>query len=534
MERVHFKQKKIIVEDKRFQRKNTHFEVSTKVKYQQHQNQKNQRLYCMIFLPLILLLAKQIYHPAINIGNRKSFFGTIVAKKHHSFTCSRSMALNDEMDILLHKFNIRTITLFIKIDVTDFETTNTLSRFEKQKMIKSKLEAKIEACANYAYNLKSHFEDFNYTVQTVRIATNPFEEYLCNPNESFDVNDVSSRLSEFDAILNKYDIQFCSLGPSNDPENICNLCPLIVQSSPRFSCSANVGANDIKAAQAASECVIKISKLGNGNQSHLDGGLGNFRFCSASSCSDFIPFFPGAKCESFSNVEKLLLQDSENIGFALGFENGELVYDLLSQCQSVSNIPTMFKDGMIKALKPIEQICETFTNEDSSPSNTFSYTYLGMDTSLNPSLSEHGSVAKAIETLAEVKSNFGGQGTLAAAAAITTTLQSLPLKMIGYCGLMLPVCEDVRLSELGKTEDLKITQLLCISSVCGVGVDTVPLSGTVSEDQIQSLMLDIAALAGRWNKSLSCRVFPIPKLKVGDKTDFDSPYLCNSRTFDLS
>ena len=82
-------------------------------------------------------------------------------------------------------------------------------------------------------------------------------------------------------------------------------------------------------------------------------------------------------------------------------------------------------------------------------------------------------------------------------------------------------------------EQLEISQLLCISSVCGVGVDTVPLSGDVAREELLSLILDVAALAGRWNKSLSCRVFPVPGLKLGEETSFNSPYLCNSKVFDM-
>ena len=104
---------------------------------------------------------------------------------------------------------------------------------------------------------------------------------------------------------------------------------------------------------------------------------------------------------------------------------------------------------------------------------------------------------------------------------------------------MLPVLEDQRLSELAMVNETKknnrigIQKLLCISSVCGVGVDTVPVSGDVSEKNLSSLMLDVAALAGRWNKQLSCRVFPVPNQNAGEMTVFDSPYLCNSCVFEV-
>lgn len=137
-----------------------------------------------------------------------------------------------------------------------------------------------------------------------------------------------------------------------------------------------------------------------------------------------------------------------------------------------------------------------------------------------------------------MRGGFGGTGSLAAAAAITTALQSIPdIQTTGYCGLMLPVLEDRRLAELGMTANindrLTIQKLLYISSVCGVGVDTVPIPGNVAIERLSSLILDMAALAGRWNKPLSCRVFPVPEGNGGDETTFDSPYMCNSCIFDL-
>jgi hypothetical protein len=261
---------------------------------------------------------------------------------------------------------------------------------------------------------------------------------------------------------------------------------------------------------------------------HLAGGLGNFRFCAACSCSANIPFFPGAKAESLHDGENKIA-DGNRVGLAVGLENGALARHLLTQTQSIGRVGTIFREGMADALLPLQTLCQEIIAESGDKTH-----YLGIDTSLNPSLDEGGSVAEAIEMLEEVGGSFGGRGTLAAAAAITTSLQSLPgIQRTGYCGLMLPVCEDSRLAELGGKAELKISQLLSISSVCGVGVDTVPVPGDCTEKELTSLILDVAGLAGRWNKSLSCRVFPLPNCSVGDETSFDSPYLCNSKVFSL-
>ena len=148
-------------------------------------------------------------------------------------------------------------------------------------------------------------------------------------------------------------------------------------------------------------------------------------------------------------------------------------------------------------------------------------------------------MASAMEELAEIDT-FSGLGTLAAAAALTIAIQLLPgIKLTGYCGIMLPLCEDQQLAQLvkkppgSKHRKLEISDLLSISSVCGVGIDTIPLAEDVSEDKLTSLLLDMAGLASRWNKPLSCRVLPFTGRKAGDQTDFVSPYMFNTQVFEL-
>lgn len=347
-----------------------------------------------------------------------------------------------------------------------------------------------------------------FEVQTIRIATNPFGEWLVTA----DKEDVNKRLNELNSLLSECDINFCSLGPSYDPLHTTTICPEIVSIAPgRFSCSANINAGDITAALAAAKCIQTISLKDDGD--HLKGGLGNFRFAAAS-CIDTVPFFPGARAPQ---------ELGENaIAFAVGLENGGFAKELLQEAGSIENVQTVFYDKMRKELLPIQQICEGLESDGIE--------YLGIDTSLNPSLDDGGSVAEAIECLDEV-GVFGSSGTMAAAAAVTTSLQSIPdVKTTGYSGLMLPVLEDRRLAEL---DTLTIQKLLCISSVCGVGIDTVPIPGDVSENSLASLILDVAALACRWNKPLSCRVFPVPGRQAGVATSFDSPYMCNSSIFPL-
>jgi uncharacterized protein (UPF0210 family) len=64
--------------------------------------------------------------------------------------------------------------------------------------------------------------------------------------------------------------------------------------------------------------------------------------------------------------------------------------------------------------------------------------------------------------------------------------------------------------------------------VCGTGLDTVPLPGDVTLEQLNWIFADVASLALKWNKPLSARLQPIPNKKAGDRTDFQDPYLFNT------
>ena len=406
-----------------------------------------------------------------------------------------------EMDSPLPLFRVRTITAFVNLQTQDF-----LSQDDDNDDRIRGVAVKIEECVHLLRQLEEKMKKSQYEVQTLRIATNPFGEWLLTTTTTNDDNDdVQSRLERVDALLEKHDIGFCSLGPATTVEQIQRYCPQIIAASPRFSCSANLEATDASVAHAAAACIVRVSQLGekdNNAKPFLEGGIGNFRFCVAASCSQpYIPFFPVAKSSSS-------LSTTTTVRFAVGLENGGLLRKLLRETKTIRNIPTVFANGMAEALLPLQVLCQDMEEKDR-------YEFMGIDTSLNPSLDKGGSVAAAIETLEELSGrNFGGAGTLAAAAALTTALQSLQyrkannnndnnnnnnnnkddddddasilkIKTCGYSGLMLPVCEDRRLAAL--SNDLSMSTLLCISSVCGVGIDTVPLPGNVSETDLAAL-----------------------------------------------
>jgi uncharacterized protein (UPF0210 family) len=98
---------------------------------------------------------------------------------------------------------------------------------------------------------------------------------------------------------------------------------------------------------------------------------------------------------------------------------------------------------------------------------------------------------------------------------------------------MLPVLEDAVLAKRAADGSLTVTDLLLYSAVCGTGLDTIPLPGDVSEEQLAAVLLDLAALAQRLGKPLTARLMPVPGKQAGDPTGFDFAFFANSRVMPI-
>jgi hypothetical protein len=127
----------------------------------------------------------------------------------------------------------------------------------------------------------------------------------------------------------------------------------------------------------------------------------------------------------------------------------------------------------------------------------------------------------------------GLHGSLAAAAILTEIIERARFPRAGFSGLFLPVLEDALLAQRAAEGTLTVKDLLLYSAVCGTGLDTLPLPGDTTADQIAALLLDLAALALRLDKPLTARLMPIPGKQAGDPTNFDFDYFAPSRVMAL-
>jgi hypothetical protein len=93
---------------------------------------------------------------------------------------------------------------------------------------------------------------------------------------------------------------------------------------------------------------------------------------------------------------------------------------------------------------------------------------------------------------------------------------------------MVPVLEDSVLAQRWSEGTFNVDSALAYSAVCGAGLDTIPLPGDVTAEQLAKMIGDMASLAWKWKKPLSARIQPVAGKKAGQKTEFDDPYLFNA------
>ena len=354
---------------------------------------------------------------------------------------------------------------------------------------------KIKQAHEFHQQAKEIFAQQGYEVQTTRITTNSWEEYLLNLSKI----DLLQEIRTLEETCQSLDISFFNIGYANQPETIA-LIPDIIKSTSIIYCSSQLGNQqtgiNFKNAWESAKSIKRISQ-------ETENGYGNFRYCAWANCQPGIPFFPTA-------------YHTGETSFGIGLELGELVTQAFSQADNIQSaeieLQSILETELIKVAKIAEEI-----------SQKFAVKYNGIDTSLAPSLDQGNSIAFAYEKIMSGK--FGHPGTLAISGMLTRVLKSVSVKICGYSGLMLPVCEDVGLATRANEQTYDLTHLLLYSAVCGCGLDTVPIPGDITVDKIAAILIDLSTLAIKLNKPLSARLFPIPNKKAGEMTSFNSPYL---------
>ena len=364
----------------------------------------------------------------------------------------------------------------------------------------------IDAALEVLRAAKSAFESRGYEVQTLRIVTQPLADLVQGLSES----DALAYLKTLDGAADKQGFN-ANVGPAmlrdgDDPRTMRLLEHALV-TLQHINASSIIAAQDGIHWRVIRETASLVHYLAE----NTPNGQGNFNFAATAMLEPYGPFYPGA------------WHPGEGRQLSIGFQGANVVQEVFARTHGdfAASVAELTKQLTVHA-----KLAESIGTDVAA---AHGWTFMGVDPT--PAPLGDVSIGSAIETYTGAR--FGSSGTMTAALIITTAVKSVPVRRVGYSGLMVPVLEDKRLAERWAQGSFNTDSLLAYSAVCGTGLDTVPYPGDIGEAQLARILGDVAALAWKWHKPLAARLLPVKGARPGDRTNFSSQYLFNTAVREL-
>jgi uncharacterized protein (UPF0210 family) len=385
------------------------------------------------------------------------------------------------------KTRVRAITAFVRLD-------------------RGSYQIQMDEAAKFLQIAKTTFESRDCIVQTLRIATQPFPEYT----QGMSHDEALQFFKNLDGIAQTNQV-ILAVGPAylagKDGDAQADLLAEILKNTKSISGTVYV-TNDAGVNWPAVRAAARVMKTLSEGTRHSEG---NFRFAALANVPQGTPFFPAAYLTGLGHQ------------FAVGLESAGDVAVAVKDAPDLATARRQLVDALFREVSDVEALALRVDRERG-------WTYLGAD--LSPAPGKDASIGTAIENIS--KQPFGASGTLTAVGVITSALKEIGLRRTGYSGLMLPILEDAVLAERWNAGGVSLDALVSYSAVCGTGLDTVPLPGDATAEQLARIISDVATLSVKWNKPLSVRLLPVAGRAAGQQTEFTSPSLINGTIQPLS
>jgi len=383
-------------------------------------------------------------------------------------------------------------------------------------------EADVERAAHAAQVARERLIAAGYMVQTLRLALTATGSNRCGDFATI------AQAAEEQAIAAGFDC--ISIGVV-DGDRLAALPEAIGATESLFASAQIVGADGGIRHETIHAAAQAIAAIG----ASTPDGLGNLRFTASACVAPGSPFFPAAYHDGGApwiaigpEAAALAVQAAE-----LRMKNEALRHDSDRAQFSILNSQFSILTRLIEHHDA--QITTALKGLDAQTGVRFA----GCDWSLTPYPDPTRSVGAAIEALSEVP--FGAWGTLAAVRALTSAIRTARVTQLGFSGVMLSVLEDTTLARRNAEGRYTLRDLLAFSAVCGTGLDTIPLPGDTTPEQIAGVLTEVAALATALRKPLTARLLPLPGLQPGDWIRFDrasdprvAEYFCASRVMRIA
>jgi uncharacterized protein (UPF0210 family) len=382
---------------------------------------------------------------------------------------------------------VRAITAFVRLDPAT-------------------LDRQIADALTVLRNAKADFARRGYQTETIRIVTQPLGELVGGQSD----DDALRLLKTLDDLSAKEgfipSVGAAMMRDTDDPRTM-HLLATALSTLPNIQANSIIAAEDGIHWQVIRESAALVHYL----TDHAAPSHGNFNFTATAMVQPYGPFYPGA------------YHSGAGRRFSIGFESANVVQEVFARTHGD------FTGSVAELTRQLTIHARVAASVGARVAATTGWTFMGVDPTPAP-LGEV-SIGAAIETYTGAK--FGSSGTLTAALIITTAVKAVPVRQVGYSGLMVPVLEDKVLAQRWAEGTITTDALLAYSAVCGTGLDTIPYPGDISVGQLARIFGDVASLAWKWHKPLSARLQPVAGKRAGDLTEFGGPFLFNTRLHEV-
>jgi hypothetical protein len=382
---------------------------------------------------------------------------------------------------------VRAITAFVRLDPAT-------------------LDRQVADALTVLRNAKADFARRGYQTETIRIVTQPLGELVGGQAD----DDALRLLKTLDDLSAKEgfipSVGAAMMRDTDDPRTM-HLLATALSTLPNIQANSIIAAEDGIHWQVIRESAALVHYL----TDHAAPSHGNFNFTATAMVQPYGPFYPGA------------YHSGAGRRFSIGFESANVVQEVFARTHGD------FTGSVAELTRQLTIHARVAASVGARVAATTGWTFMGVDPTPAP-LGEV-SIGAAIETYTGAK--FGSSGTMTAALIITTAVKAVPVRQVGYSGLMVPVLEDKLLAQRWAEGTITTDALLAYSAVCGTGLDTIPYPGDISVDQLARIFGDVASLAWKWHKPLSARLQPVAGKRAGDLTQFDGPFLFNTKLHEV-
>ncbi|MCQ3936362.1 MAG: hypothetical protein DPW18_04870 [Chloroflexi bacterium] len=372
-------------------------------------------------------------------------------------------------------------------------------------------EKSLRKAGDFLSRAKSAYEAAGYEVQTTRLATIPFPKLLGEKH----LDELPKFANGLSKAMQEVGVAYASLGPAlpGTPKSYQVIPEAVAASENIFFGGMMAGKSGRKPdksliymeqVKACAEVIVKCAPID-------PDGFANLRFAALANVGAGAPFFPAA------------YHDSTTPAFAIAVESADLAVDAFNNANAIEEGRETLIVQINKHGKKLAQISNSLVSN--SPK------FLGIDFSFAPFPDDAHSLGNAVEKMGVPK--VGLHGSLAAAAILTEAIERADFPHVGFNGFMQPILEDSVLAKRAAEGTLTVKDALLYATVCGTGLDTIPLPGNTTAEELAPLLLDLCALSLRLSKPLTARLMPVPGKKAGDATGFDFAFFANSRVMAL-